>query len=239
MSSVLKSLAFQALYISTRWMFSLYLQNYKKSRENKDKLMVNSAARARRWRCKCQVSKNTWLNHQPIIKRHVLCCQTFVFLSSGAEPPLFLRKWHRIVSNFSVNRSSISINLVSMLSIRCSRNLNSVPWELWTWALVIWEWNEGRVSCIEGMRVCILGSLPPAGERECNSIADAPMWSCGIRPLMINVGEPARSSLSTPWRDENVDRALDNFREPGFASSGNKTISSSYEENEKQLYTGV
>ena len=52
---------------------------------------------------------------------------------------------------------------------------------------------------------------------------------------MINVGEPDRSSLSTPWREENVDLALDNFREPGWISSGNKTISSSCAENTEQL----
>ena len=56
---------------------------------------------------------------------------------------------------------------------------------------------------------------------------------------MKNVGDPERSSLSTPRRDENVDRALDNLRgEAGFVSSGNKTISSSCknENNLKLLY---
>lgn len=91
---------------------------------------------------------------------------------------------------------------------------------------------------IDGIRVWILGSLPPAGWRECKSTTDK-FCSCGIRPLIINVGEPARSSLSTPERDENVDLAFDNLRDPGFVSSGSRTISSSYEENAIQLYTIV
>ena len=45
---------------------------------------------------------------------------------------------------------------------------------------------------------------------------------------MKKVGEPECSSLSTPRREENVDRAFDNLRgETGFVSSGNKSISSS------------
>lgn len=188
---------------------------------------MTSIIQARRWTGASRVNKNTWSTHEPIMKRHVLCCQTFVFLSSGAEPPLLLRKWHNIVSNFSVNRSSISTSRVSMLSIRCSRSFNSVACVQWAWAQDKWGWNDGRVLCIDGMSVWILGSLPPGDGWECKSIADAALWSCGIRPLTMNVGEPVRSSLSTPWRDENVDRALDNFREPGFVSSGNKTISSS------------
>ena len=164
--------------------------------------------------------------------------QTFVFLSSGAEPLLLLRKWCRIVSNFSVNRFSMATSRASMLSIRCSRTFSSVPLVQGPWSEVKCVCNEGRVEWIDGIRVWILGSLSLAdgrAAREGKSMAEAAFWSCGSRPLMINVGEPDRSSLSTPWREENVDRALDNFREPGWISSGNKTISSSYEESTEQL----
>ena len=51
----------------------------------------------------------------------------------------------------------------------------------------------------------------------------------------MNVGEPDRSSLSTQKRDENVDRALDSLREPGFVSSGNRITSSSYKEKQGVL----
>lgn len=184
--------------------------------------------------------KVTWTKARDwhVIKSDAMCCQTFVFLSSGAEPLSLRRKWNNIVSNFSVNRFSMATSRVSMLSMRCSITLNSVAFVQGTWSQVNWFCNEGRVEWIDGISVWILGSLPPAvgrWSRECKSVIEAAFGSCGSLPFMINVGEPDRSSLSTPWREENVDRALDSFREPGWISSGNMTTPSSCSENTEQL----
>lgn len=173
---------------------------------------ITAISKAPRWSWKLR-KWITWPNH------HSLARQTFVSLRSGAEPPLpLLRKWDKIVSKFAASRSSIAINRASILSIRCSRTLSSVPCVQWSRVEVKCECNDGRVEWIDGIRVWILGSLPPAGWRECK-LTTGEFWCWDIRPFIIKVGEPVRSSLSTPERDENVDLAFDSLRDPRFISS--------------------